>query len=62
MKYCIHVTLTASIEVEASSAKQAKDLALQSTCVQGGNQFTEYATVFETYAAPKPTQKGKGSY
>lgn len=62
MKYCVHVTLIASIEVEASSAKEAKRLALGSAYVQGANQFDESAIVFETYAASKSAIKGRGSY
>jgi hypothetical protein len=62
MKYCVHVTVTGSVEVEASSQLEAKRKALQSISLKGGSQFAESATVFEVYATPKPAIKGRGSY
>jgi hypothetical protein len=62
MKYCIHVTLVASVEIEAKSAAEAKAIALASAGVTGANQFDSSAVVFETYPEPTPPRKGRGSY
>ena len=46
MKYCIHVTTVASIEVEASSVAEAKQIALGSVETV---TFLSTAEVFEKY-------------
>lgn len=63
MKHTVHVTLVASVEVEAATRAEAMALALAQCEVVGGNQFDESAEIFESYRdEPRKPRVGRGSY
>ena len=63
MKYCIHVTLSGSVEVEAKSVKEAIKLAAGSVDLVGADQFDSQVKLFESYPKKKNNSRiGIGSH
>ena len=63
MKYTVHVTLVAAVEIDAASESEAIELALSNVGVHGANQFDESGIVFESYTDDiRKVRRGIGSH
>lgn len=63
MMHTVHITLEVSVEVEATTHREAILEAVNMVEVTGGNVFDTSARIFESYPKAKPnSRKGVGSY